>query len=152
MAFQDLWADRISWERSGCPAELFLQPVGRRQPLDRTVKGFLRHGDIAAVRHATWRHPFDGKIVVGESGKDKESQRYNAITHHGRIGQRFHTASDYAIELLTKGRLRKEKPHHFQQHTYEVVDRFDNGDVLIVLIQHVKREAGKGQCLDSQIT
>jgi hypothetical protein len=95
--------------------------------------------------------PFDGKIVVGESGKDKEAQRYNAITDHGRIGQRFHTASDYAIELLTEERLREENPHNFQQYTYEVVDRFDNGDVLIVLIHCVKREAEKRRFLDGQI-
>jgi hypothetical protein len=96
--------------------------------------------------------PLDGKIVVGESAKDKEAQRYHAITDHGRIGQRFHTASDYAIELLAEEQLREEKPHHFQQYTYEVVDRFDNGDVLIVLIQYVEREAGKGHCPDGQIT
>ena len=96
--------------------------------------------------------PLDGKLVVGESEKDKEALRYDAITDHGRIGQRFHTASDYAIELLTEEQLRKQKPHHFQQHTYEVVDRFDNGDVLIVLIQHVKREAGKGQFSKGQTT
>jgi hypothetical protein len=94
----------------------------------------------------------DGKIVVGESGKDKEALRYDAITDHGRIGQRFHTASDYAIELLTEEQLQTEKLHHFQQYIYEVVDRFDNGDVLIVLIQYVEREAVKGQRLDNQIT
>ena len=96
--------------------------------------------------------PLDGKLVVGESGKDKEAQRYDATTHHGRIGQRFHTASDYTIELLAEGQLREEKPHHFQQHTYEVVDRFDNGDVLIVLMQHVKRQVGKRRFPEGQIT
>jgi hypothetical protein len=96
--------------------------------------------------------PLDGKLVVGESEEDKEAQRYNAITDHGRIGQRFHTASDYAVALLTKGQLREEKPHHFQQYTYEVVDRFDNGDVLIVLIQYVEREAVKGEFPDGQVT
>ncbi len=85
--------------------------------------------------------PLDGKIVVGESGK--EAQRYHAITDHGRIGQRFRTASDYAIERLTREQLQEDEPDHFQQYTYEVVDRFDNGDVLIVLIQYVEREAGQ---------
>jgi hypothetical protein len=67
----------------------------------------------------------------------KESNQYlpeKQYADHGRTGQRFHTASDYAIELLAEEQLREEKPHHFQQYTYEVVDRFDNGDVLIVLI------------------
>jgi hypothetical protein len=88
--------------------------------------------------------PFDGKLVVGESGKEKEARRYYTLTHHGRVGQRFHTASDYAIELLTQERLQEEKPHHFQQYVYEVVDRFDNGDVLIVLIQYVEPVASNG--------
>ena len=96
--------------------------------------------------------PLDGKLVVGESEKDKEARRYDAITHHGRIGQRFHTASDYAVALLTKGQLREEKPHHFQQYVYEVVDRFDNGDVLIVLVQSVEREAATGKFPDGQVT
>ena len=85
--------------------------------------------------------PLDGKIVVGEPEKEKEVHRYNAITDHGRIGQRFHTASAYAIERLAREQLQDEEPHHFQQYTYEVVDRFDNRDVLIVLIQYVEREA-----------
>jgi hypothetical protein len=87
--------------------------------------------------------PLDGKIVVGEPGKEREVLRYDAITDHGRIGQRFHTASAYAIDCLAREQLQEEKPHHFQQHTYEVVDRFDNGDVLIVLIQYVEQEAGQ---------
>jgi hypothetical protein len=81
--------------------------------------------------------PFDGKLVVGESGKEKEARQYDSLTHHGRVGQRFHTASEYAVELLTQEHLREEKPRHFQRYVYEVVDRFDNGDVLIVLIHYV---------------
>ena len=94
----------------------------------------------------------DGKLVVGESEKDKEARRYDAITDHGRIGQRFRTASDYAIELLAEEQLREENPHHFQQYVYEVVDRFDNGDVLIVLVQSVEREAATGKFPDGQVT
>ena len=33
--------------------------------------------------------PLDGKIVVGESGKEKEAQRYNAITTTGALGNDF---------------------------------------------------------------
>jgi hypothetical protein len=82
--------------------------------------------------------PFDGKLVVGESGKEKEARRYDTLTDHGRVGQRFHTASEYAVDLLAHEQLREDKPHHFQRYDYEVVDRFDNGDVLIVLIRYVE--------------
>ena len=87
--------------------------------------------------------PLDGKIVGGEPGMEKEGQRYYALTNHGQIGQRFHTASDHAIEFLTREQLKEEKPPHFQQYMYEVVDRIDNGEVLIVLIQYVEM-LGKG--------
>jgi hypothetical protein len=88
--------------------------------------------------------PFDGKLVVGESGKEKEAHRYYMLTDHGRVGQRFHTASEYAVELLSQERLQDERPYHFQRYVYEVVDRFDNGDVLIVLIQYVEQVTSNG--------
>ena len=87
--------------------------------------------------------PLDGKTVVGEPGKEKEAQRYYWLTNHGRVGQQFHMASDYAIELLTREQLTEENSHHFQRHTYEVVDRIKNRNVLIVLIQYVEQDAGK---------
>ena len=88
--------------------------------------------------------PHDGKTVGGKPGMEKEAQRYDALTDHGRVGQRFHTASDHAIEFLTREQLKEDKPHHFQKYIYEVVDRIDNRDVLIVLIQFVEQDAEKG--------
>jgi hypothetical protein len=88
--------------------------------------------------------PLDGKKIVGERGREKEVYRYYQLTDHGRIGQRFRTASDYAIEKLTREGLQQQQPHHFQPHVYEVVDRIDNGDVLMVLIQYIEPAGGKG--------
>jgi hypothetical protein len=88
--------------------------------------------------------PLDGKRVAGEPRQQKEVRRYYALTHHGHVGQRFRTASDYAIDLLAKEQLKEEKPHHFQEHVYEVVDRIDNGDVLLVLVQYVEEGTEKG--------
>jgi hypothetical protein len=88
--------------------------------------------------------PLDGKKIVGEPRTDKDVQRYYRLTNHGRVGQRFRTASDYAIETLTREGLQEQQPHHFQPHVYEVVDRIDNGTVLMVLIQYVEPNGGKG--------
>jgi len=64
--------------------------------------------------------PFDGKLVVGESGKEKEARRYYSLTDHGRVGQRFHTASEYAIELLPRSDSRKKSRIIFNRYVYEV--------------------------------
>jgi hypothetical protein len=88
--------------------------------------------------------PLDGKRVTGQRGKEKEVRRYYALTHHGRVGQRFRTASDYAIDILAQEQLKQEASHHFHEYLYEVVDRIDNGDVLVVLVQYVEPEAEKG--------
>jgi hypothetical protein len=81
--------------------------------------------------------PLDGKTVTGEPGEPGEAQRYYALTCHGRLGQRFRTASEYAVNVLLTEKLQGEKPHHFQQHYYEVTDRIDNGDVLVVRTEYV---------------
>ncbi len=85
--------------------------------------------------------PLDGKTVAGESGEPGEAQRYYALTYHGRLGQRFRTASEYAVNVLAREKLQGEKPHHFQPHYYEVTDRIDNGDVLVVRTEYVKPAA-----------
>jgi hypothetical protein len=81
--------------------------------------------------------PFDGREVVGQPGRDDDAQRYYWLTNHAQIGQRFRTASDYAIELLSREELKEQQPHHFQQHVYEVVDRIQGDDALTVLIHYV---------------
>ncbi|MGA2033021.1 MAG: hypothetical protein ABSG68_12240 [Thermoguttaceae bacterium] len=84
--------------------------------------------------------PLDGKKITGELAKDKEVRHYYALTHHGRLGQRFRTASDFAIEALVKERLQHDPSHRFQQHVYEVVDHIDNGNVMLVRIAYVAQE------------
>ncbi len=88
--------------------------------------------------------PLDGKIVVGESGKEKEVRRYDALTNHGANWATISHSFRLRHRVSHQQQLQEEKPHHFQQYSYEVVDRFDNGDVLIVLIQHVEQAAGRG--------
>ncbi len=70
--------------------------------------------------------PLDGKTVEERSGDPDHPLHYYVLTHHGRVGQRFRTASDYAIETLAKEELKVDRPHHFQQHYYEVVERVAN--------------------------
>jgi hypothetical protein len=81
--------------------------------------------------------PLDGKTVAGERGEQTEARRYYVLTNHGKVGQRFRIASDYAIDVLTRGQLKEEQPLHFQPNIYEVVDRVANRKVLLVFVQHV---------------
>jgi hypothetical protein len=81
--------------------------------------------------------PLDGTTVSGSAAKDPEVRRYYVLTHHGRIGQRFRTASDYAVNLLIDEPLEESEQLHFQQHVYEVVDRIVNRKVVLVMIDYV---------------
>ncbi len=83
--------------------------------------------------------PLDGKTVTGEPGEPGEAQSYYALSHHGRLGQRFRTASDYMVDTLAEEGLQVETPHRFQQHLYEVTDRIENGQVLLVRTEYVQR-------------
>jgi hypothetical protein len=89
--------------------------------------------------------PLDGKKVVGEPGKPGEAEKYYALSYHGRVGQRFRTASDYAVKTLLEERLQVDRPHRFQQHVYEVIDRIDNGDVVLVQTRYVPGNAPRGR-------
>lgn len=81
--------------------------------------------------------PLDGKRILGEAGEANEAQKYYALSYHGRVGQRFRAASDYAVRTLVRERLQVQTPHFFQSHVYEVFDRIDNGNVLLVRSQYV---------------
>ena len=81
--------------------------------------------------------PLDGKTVAGDEGTAGEAERYYALSHHGRVGQRFRAASEYAIKTLLKEGLDPDHPHLFQPHYYKVTDRIDNGDVLLVRTEYV---------------
>jgi hypothetical protein len=78
--------------------------------------------------------PLDGKTIVGEPGQDDEAQRYYALSYHGRVGQQFHTASEYAVSVLSSGQ--GEQQQRFQQHTYQVTDRIQNGDIVLVRTEY----------------
>ena len=82
--------------------------------------------------------PLDGKTVTGKRGEPGEAQRYYVLSHHGRLGQRFRTASEYMVDTLAEERLQIDTPHRFQQHLYEVTDRIHNGDVLLVRTEYVQ--------------
>jgi hypothetical protein len=87
--------------------------------------------------------PMDGKRVSGSPGGRGEAHHYYSITHHGRVGQRFRTASQYAINTLAREGLGGDRPHRFQPHLYEVVDRIENGDIVLVRIQYVPQDVAE---------
>jgi len=82
--------------------------------------------------------PLDGETVVERLGKTSRPTHYYALTHHGRLGQRFRTASQYAIETLAREGLKEERPHRFQPHFYEVVERIQNKGVVLVWAEYVQ--------------
>ncbi len=69
--------------------------------------------------------------------RSRRSAAYYALTHHGRVGQRFRTASEYAVNVLVDEQLQETAPHNFQQHVYEVVQRINNGDVILIQVEYV---------------
>ena len=85
--------------------------------------------------------PLDGKAVTGIQGEQDEADRYYVLTHHGKIGQRFRLASDYAVEILTQEQLRIETPHHFQPHSYRVTDRLEADDEVLIRAEYVEPAA-----------
>ena len=52
--------------------------------------------------------PLDGTTVAGELARQPEVRRYYALTHHGRLGQRFRTASEYAVNVLVDEKLQED--------------------------------------------
>lgn len=82
--------------------------------------------------------PLDGKTVVGRVGEHDEADRYYALSHHGRVGQRFSVASKYAVDILSQEELKEETPHHFQRHIYEVTERLDSGDELLIRAEYIQ--------------
>ena len=88
--------------------------------------------------------PLDGKIVDGNPKEEGEARDYYILTYHGRLWQRFRVASGYALNVLMSERLQEERPHNFQEHIYEVVDRIRNRNVLLVLAQYAENRAEGG--------
>ncbi len=70
--------------------------------------------------------PNDGKVVRGGLGEPSDAHRYYLFSHHGRVGQAFKVASEYAIEALATQRAKEELLDRFQQHYYVVTDRLED--------------------------
>jgi hypothetical protein len=87
--------------------------------------------------------PLDGKTVEGESGEQDEADRYFALTHHGKVGQRFRIGSEYAIDLLAAEGLKEDRPHHFRRHNYDVTDRLEGDDEVLIRAEYVEGEDNK---------
>ncbi len=88
--------------------------------------------------------PLDGKTVAGKPQEEGEAREFYTLSCHGRLGQRFRVASEYAVNILASERLQEEEPHHFQQHVYEVVERIRNRHVLLVRAEYVEDDAEEG--------
>ena len=82
--------------------------------------------------------PLDGETVVGQLGEQSEADRYYALTNHGRVGQRFRIASQYAIDTLVREELKEERPHPFQEHVYKVTDCFEDEEKVFVRAKYVR--------------
>lgn len=88
--------------------------------------------------------PMDGKTVIGRPGQQDEADRYYTLTNQGQIGQRFRTASEFAIDTLAREELKQEKPHHFQEHAYQVKDCLQDDEKVFVLAEYLRDEAKEG--------
>ncbi len=95
--------------------------------------------------------PLDGTTVEGKAGEQDEADRYYVLTHHGRIGQRFRVASSFAIEMLAHDELVDDKPHQFQPHRYEVIERLQSGDEVLVRAKYVDKESRGVAAADFEI-
>jgi hypothetical protein len=89
--------------------------------------------------------PLDGKQVIGEPGEEGELELYYALSYHGRLGQRFRTASDYAVNLLVREQLKVNKMHNFQDHQYEITDRREEGERLLLRACYVQGHGVSGR-------
>jgi hypothetical protein len=88
--------------------------------------------------------PLDGKTVIGQLGEQDEADRYYALSNHGRVGQRFRTASQYAVDTLVREELKQERPHRFQEHVYQVTDRCEDHEKVFVRVGYVPEEVDGG--------
>jgi hypothetical protein len=85
--------------------------------------------------------PWDGRTLTGKLGEQDEAGRYYTLSHHGRVGQRFRVASQYAVDVLAEEEFQADPPRHFQQHSYEVIDHIENEDAILVRVRYVTAPA-----------
>jgi hypothetical protein len=87
--------------------------------------------------------PLDGKTVSSCDGDAEEAERYFLLTHHGRRGQRFRVASDYAVERIAEEGVESDPERHFPRHSYEVKqnkgeDDGNGGDHVVLHVEYVR--------------
>ena len=80
----------------------------------------------------------DGKIICTDSDDSyevSEAQGYCLMTENGRIGKRFWCASPMATEFLRDGTLDEKFGTEPKPHYYEVVERLEEGDYVLVRVK-----------------
>jgi len=86
--------------------------------------------------------PNDGKTVRGRLGESNDAHRYYLFSHHGRVGQAFKVASEYAIESLVARGAKEESLDRLQQHYYVVTDRLEGDGEVLVRAEYAPEIAG----------
>jgi len=81
--------------------------------------------------------PNDGNVLHGRLGDPSDTERYYLFSNHGAVGQRFKTASPYAIETLAEEQLKDDRKHHFQRHYYVMTDRIEDDTEVWVRAEYL---------------
>ena len=97
---------------------------------------FFNQGENLKIVFEFIGGPYDGKVLHGTLGEPSDAERYFLFSNRGAIGYRFKVLSDYAVETLADEQLKDERPHHFQQHHYIVVNRFEDDEQVTVLAKY----------------
>src|SRR5580698_4353917 len=98
----------------------------------------------------------NGKVLVGELTGSANAKSGNEVSRHyystdrGTIGKRFWSASDYMVDTLKHhggdvAALRAASlDPRFQCDHYEVIERRENGDGVLVRAKYVRSSTGQG--------
>ena len=77
----------------------------------------------------------DGEILGDDSDDPDEVtlvSGFYLMTGNGTEGRRFWVASDHAIATLREGRIEEARSGKFKLHYYEVAERLEEGDHVLV--------------------
>jgi hypothetical protein len=87
--------------------------------------------------------PKDGETLIGRVGSQGEAEGYYLLTNRGRLGQQFHTASEYAVEAIAR-RQGDEPFPRFQRHVYEIADSFEDEEKVFIRARYVQPDRPRG--------
>ena len=87
--------------------------------------------------------PNDGKVEEGKLGEPSDAKRHYILSQHGRIGQRFPIASDFAVKALSGEASGVEHP--VQRHYYIVTERLEDGEVVWVRAEYAPEQRGRAR-------